>query len=652
MADRGVRFHQSVAFLPSSQIVPLTRACDQLGYGGMYVSEHLFNPRQLASRYTYSKEEDGSPPWVAEETSWPDPMCLISALAGSTENLLFTTGVYVAPMRDLMTVAKTVGTTAFLSGNRLRLGIGVGWCKEEFDQTGQDFDNRGKRLNEMIVALRALWSGGWVEYHGDYYDVPECQMEPHPSEPVPIIGGGHSPVALRRAAALCDGWIAAGAYREEEAWAHVANLREALKRADRGRRGLHDLPVHQRDPQRGPLPALRRRRRLRLRVRALDGRRARGHARRRGAHAPPRCGAPLRRRHRRQVLIRRFHVKTMKLGLQLGYWGSGPPPHAVELVEEADRLGYDSVWTAESYGSDALTPLAWWGSRTTKVRLGTSLCQLSARTPTAMAMAALTMDHLSGGRFVLGLGVSGPQVVEGWYGQPFPAPLARTREYVDIVRQVLARQEPVTNEGPHYPLPYPGGTGLGKPLKSIVHPLRADIPIILGAEGPKNVALAAEIADGWFPIFFSPRAMSSFEASLDEGFARPGARRSVADFEVLAFAPTVIVDDTEAAADGFRPYLALYIGGMGAKEMNFHFDVFARMGYEEAAHKIQDAYLDGRKDDAAAAVPTAMVEDVALIGPVEKIRDDLEAWRESRATTMLVNGDVATLRTMAELVLG
>ncbi len=345
-------------------------------------------------------------------------------------------------------------------------------------------------------------------------------------------------------------------------------------------------------------------------------------------------------------------MKTMKIGLQLGYWGSGPPPNAVELVTEAERLGYDSVWTAESYGSDALTPLAWWGSRTERVRLGTSLCQLSARTPTAMAMAALTMDHLSGGRFVLGLGVSGPQVVEGWYGQPFPAPLARTREYVDIVRQVLAREKPVTSDGPHYPLPYPGGSGLGKPLKPIVHPLRADIPIILGAEGPKNVALAAEIADGWFPIFFSPRAMSSFEASLDEGFARPGARRSEEDFEVLAFAPTVIADDVEAAADGFRPYLALYIGGMGAKEMNFHFDVFARMGYEEAAHKIQDAYLDGRKDDAAAAVPTAMVEDIALVGPAAKIRDDLEAWRESRATTMLVNGDVATLRTLAELVLG
>jgi F420-dependent oxidoreductase-like protein len=343
-------------------------------------------------------------------------------------------------------------------------------------------------------------------------------------------------------------------------------------------------------------------------------------------------------------------MKDMKIGLQLGYWGAGPPPNAVELVVEAERLGFDSVWTAESYGSDALTPLAWWGSHTSRVRLGTSLCQLSARTPTAMAMATLTMDHLSGGRFVLGLGVSGPQVVEGWYGQPFPKPLARTREYVDIVRQVLARRAPVTNDGPHYPLPYPGGTGLGKPLKSIVHPLRPDIPIILGAEGPKNVALAAEIADGWFPIFFSPRAMKSFEASLAEGFARPTARQNAESFEVLAFAPTVIADDVDAAADGFRPFMALYIGGMGAKEMNFHFDVFARMGYEEAATKIQALYLDGHKDAAAAAVPTAMIEDIALVGPKEKIRDDLAAWRESIATTLLVSGDVATLQTMAELV--
>lgn len=343
-------------------------------------------------------------------------------------------------------------------------------------------------------------------------------------------------------------------------------------------------------------------------------------------------------------------MSDLKIGLQLGYWGSGPPAHATDLVDEAERLGFDSIWVAESYGSDALTPLAWWGSRTTRVRLGTSLCQLSARTPTAMAMATLTMDHLSGGRFVLGLGVSGPQVVEGWYGQPFPKPLARTREYVAIVRQVLAREAPVTNPGPHYPLPYPGGTGLGKPLKPIVHPLRADVPIVLGAEGPKNIALAAEIADGWFPIFFSPRAMKAFEASLDEGFARPGARRRRSDFEVLAFAPIVIADDVEAAADAFRPYLALYIGGMGARDMNFHFDVFARMGYEAEARRIQDLYLDGHQQEAAAAVPTAMIEDIALIGPREKIRDDLEAWRASIATTLLVSGDVATLRTMAELV--
>ncbi len=343
-------------------------------------------------------------------------------------------------------------------------------------------------------------------------------------------------------------------------------------------------------------------------------------------------------------------MTDLKLGLQLGYWGAGPPPGAVEQVAEAERLGFDSMWTAESYGSDALTPLAWWGSTTTKMRLGTSLCQLSARAPVAMAMAAQTMDHLSGGRFVLGLGVSGPQVVEGWYGAPFNKPLARTREYIDIVRKVLKRDEPVTNDGEHYPLPYPGGMNLGKPLKSIVHPLREDIPIIMGAEGPKNVALAAEIADGWFPIFFAPRAMDSFQGYLDEGFARPGARRTKEDFEVLAFAPTIIHDDLEVAADLYRPAVALYVGGMGAKEMNFHFDVFCRMGWEAEATKIQDLYLAGHRDEAIAAVPTRMVEDIALVGPKEKIRDDLEEWRESMLTTLLINGDVATLRTMAELI--
>ncbi|MGB7053221.1 MAG: LLM class F420-dependent oxidoreductase, partial [Acidimicrobiales bacterium] len=321
-------------------------------------------------------------------------------------------------------------------------------------------------------------------------------------------------------------------------------------------------------------------------------------------------------------------MKDMKLGLQLGYWGSGPPPGVGEQVAAAERLGFDSVWTAEAYGSDALTPLAWWGSHTRRVRLGTAICQLSARTPTAMGMAAITMDHLTEGRFVLGLGVSGPQVVEGWYGQSFEKPLARTREYIDIFRKVVARREPVTSPGPHYPLPYPGGTGLGKPLKAIVHPLRPEIPIILGAEGPKNVALAAEVADGWFPIFFSPNAVKAFEPALAEGFAKPGARHTADDFEVIAFAPTIIADDIERAADAYRPMIALYIGGMGAKSMNFHFDVFARMGYEAEATKIQELYLAGHKDDAAAAVPTRLIEDTALIGPKEKIRDELEAWRE------------------------
>jgi len=207
-------------------------ACDKLGYGGIYISDHLFNPKDLQSRYTYSHHDDGSPDWQ-KETSWPDPMCLISALATVTSNVTFTTGVYIAPVRDLVSVAKTVGTAAVLSEDRVRLGVGVGWCKEEFDQTGQDFSTRGRRLDEMITALRALWAGGWVEYHGTYYDVPPCQMNPSPTKPVPILGGGHSEPAMKRTAALCDGWIAAGAYNEEEAWARLAELRQHLERAGR-----------------------------------------------------------------------------------------------------------------------------------------------------------------------------------------------------------------------------------------------------------------------------------------------------------------------------------------------------------------------------------------------------------------------------------
>jgi F420-dependent oxidoreductase-like protein len=340
----------------------------------------------------------------------------------------------------------------------------------------------------------------------------------------------------------------------------------------------------------------------------------------------------------------------VKLGVQLGYWGRDRPDGHAEVVVEAERLGFDSVWSAESYGSDAFTPLAWWGRETSSVRLGTGLVQLSARTPVATAMAALTMDHLTGGRFVLGLGVSGPQVVEGWYGQSFAKPLARTREYISIIRQVLAREAPVASDGPHYPLPYPGGTGLGKPLKPIVHPLRADLPIFLGAEGPKNVALAAEIADGWFPMFLAPAHADFYEAALQEGFARPGARRSAANFEIPTFVPVLIGDDIEKAADALRPSTALYIGGMGAREANFHFDVYCRMGFEAEATRIQEHYLAGNVADAIAAVPTKMVEATALIGPVDKIRDDLQVWQESFVTSILVQPDITVMRTMADLL--
>lgn len=342
---------------------------------------------------------------------------------------------------------------------------------------------------------------------------------------------------------------------------------------------------------------------------------------------------------------------SLKLGLALGYWGAGPPPGLADLVRAAERLGYDSMWAAEAYGSDALTPLAWLGSSTSRMRLGTSVMQMSARTPVATAMAAMTLDHLSGGRFVLGLGASGPQVVEGWYGQPYPKPLARTREYVAIVRQALAR-EVVSFAGEHYQLPYPGGTGLGKPLRSTIHPLRPDLPILLAAEGPKNVALAAEIADGWLAMFYSPHSDAYYRAALQEGFARPGARRTAETFEVTCRVNVEIDDDVEAAADRVRPMLALYVGGMGARGANFHFEVFARMGFEAECARVQELYLAGRKEEAAAAIPLSMVEAVALVGPREKIAEELEAWRSSLITTMLVSGDEAKLAAIAELVYG
>ncbi|WP_340682183.1 LLM class F420-dependent oxidoreductase [Amycolatopsis coloradensis] len=338
----------------------------------------------------------------------------------------------------------------------------------------------------------------------------------------------------------------------------------------------------------------------------------------------------------------------MKLGYHLGYWSSGPPEGALDAVLRAEELGFDSVWTAEGYGSDAFTPLAWWGASTSRIKLGTNIVQMSARTPTATAMHALTLDHLSGGRFVLGLGASGPQVVEGWYGQPYPKPLARTREYVDIVRKVVAREAPVTHDGQHFQLPLRGGTGLGKPLKSTVHPFRKEIPIFLAAEGPKNVALSAEICDGWLPLFFSPKSDAFYRAALQEGFSRPGARHGFDDFEVAASVPVLVHDDVEEAASWIKPSLALYIGGMGAKSVNFHHDVFARMGYEDVADKVQELYLAGRKDEATAAIPTSLVEDTSLIGPAEKIRDELAAWDETVVTTLLLRGDAATLTKVAE----
>ena len=343
----------------------------------------------------------------------------------------------------------------------------------------------------------------------------------------------------------------------------------------------------------------------------------------------------------------------MKLGLQLGYWGAQPPENTAEFVAAAEEAGFDALFTAEAWGSDAYTPLAWWGSSTQRIRLGTSVVQLSARTPTACARAALTLDHLSGGRHILGLGVSGPQVVEGWYGQAFPKPLARTREYIDIVRQVLARDAAVTSDGPHYPLPVKGErtTGLGKALKPITHPLRSDIPILLGAEGPKNVALAAEICDGWLPIFYTPRMADTYNEWLDEGFGRPGARRGREDFEICATANIVITDDRPAALSAMKPYIALYMGGMGAEDTNFHADVYRRMGYADVVDEVTALFRSDQKDKAAEIIPDEVIDDAAIVGNVDYVRKQIKAWEAAGVTMMVVSGrSTAQVQELATLV--
>jgi len=335
----------------------------------------------------------------------------------------------------------------------------------------------------------------------------------------------------------------------------------------------------------------------------------------------------------------------MKLGLIWGYWGQLPPPNLLETTLEAERLGFDSVWTAESWGSDAFGPLAYLAGHTSTIKLGTSVVQLAARTPAATAMHALTLDHLSDGRLILGLGVSGPQVVEGWYGQPYRKPLARTREYVEIIRRIIAREEPLEFDGEFYHHPYdgPDSMGLGKPLKSITHPLRREIPIYIGAEGPKNVAQTAEIADGWIPLYYSPYRQEVYAEQLE------GAREG---FEIPVMANISICDSVEEGLLPVKMMLGFYIGGMGAKGKNFHTDLMARMGFEEEALKIQELFFEGRRDEAVAMVPDQFADEISLVGPPERIRERLGAWTDSPVTTLtMYPSDIGQMRQVAEIVL-
>ena len=334
----------------------------------------------------------------------------------------------------------------------------------------------------------------------------------------------------------------------------------------------------------------------------------------------------------------------MRLGLNLAYAGPAPADN-VGLAQRAESLGYFSVWTAEAYGSDAIVPLTWIAAHTSRIHVGTAIMQMPARTPAMTAMTAATLDQMSGGRFLLGLGLSGPQVVEGWHGQPYGRPLEKTREYVAIVRDIFRRDKPLEHSGTHYEIPYrgPDATGLGKPLKIIGRP-RADIPIYLAAIGPRNVALAAEIADGWLPVFFSPRRMDVYADSL-------GAR-DLSTFDVAPSVPVILGEDADACRSTVKPALALYVGGMGARGRNFYNDLACRLGYEAAAKEIQDLYLDGKKAEATAAVPDELVDEVALCGPKSRIAELLEPWKQSPVTTLVCNAlQPEALEVMAELIL-
>ncbi len=334
----------------------------------------------------------------------------------------------------------------------------------------------------------------------------------------------------------------------------------------------------------------------------------------------------------------------MKLGLGVGPLGPPGGEKIIALAKEAENLGYDTIWCPEIYGADCFTPLAWIGAHTERINLGTSIMQISARTPASAAMHAVALDYLSNGRLILGIGVSGPQVVEGWYGQPYPKPLARTREWMEIFRKIIARKEPVSFDGDHYQLPLDGGTGLGKPLKLIQHPLREHIPVYLGAEGPKNVALSAEICDGWIPMFISPyRMMDVYSEAMS--IRAP-------DFEIAAAVPVILDDDIDRARGQIKQNVGFYVGGMGAKSFNVHKDHIGRFGYADAAEEIQELFMSGQRDQAIAAVPDELVDEIALCGPKERIREQLQAWKDSPVTQINVGtNDPATLHFMAEELL-
>jgi F420-dependent oxidoreductase-like protein len=645
---------------------------EELGFADAWTSEHIIVPADAA--------------YPPSPVFWDPVLCLTWA-AAFTSRIGLGTSVLVLPMRHPVPLAKELATLQNLSGGRFILGAGVGWMAAEFAALGAPFHERGRRMDEGIALMRSVWRDDPVSFPARYIPavIDDMRMLPKPEKPIPIWIGGSSEAALRRALrqdgwhgsrlapeqvapivrrlrearpepefaiSLRHGWdgtdrgalaarlaqyAAAGvghvliepAERALDAWLAAV---ERVAEGDRPVAGGRLTPVN-------PFCAGVRPPFSRV-LRAAPGKEDTSSRSLPPTRTPP--GAAFRCRPSGHCSRRRKFSLYARTDWQIGP-GFGEPlmklaialrvsPTSgidIETVREAERLGFAAVWCGEAYGTDAVSPVAWVLAQTTRIKAGTSIMQMPARTPACAAMTAMTLQLLSDNRFLCGIGPSGPQVVEGWHGVPFGKPLLRTREYITVIRRILEREAPLEFRGQQYRIPYdgPDATGLGKPLKSIIHG-DPSLKIYTASIAPAGLRLAGEVADGTLPFFMSPEQADAITGPVADGIAKAEHGKTLADFDLAPYVRIAVGNDLAVCRDTIRPNFALYIGGMGARARNFYNDLARRMGYGEAAAAIQEHYLAGRRREAEAAVPDALIDETSLIGPKERIRDRLQAWQE------------------------